>query len=508
MASQVSTAAVCCTKNKAQVHDSNSDLDLLSIFKNPRQQNLVLALRDAGYLGIYQTLFRAASDEKRGYLSGKTDAARTKAERALALISDCLRVAIRAGHEKVKPKTLKTVLHLAVDFLNIGRGDYNLPFSQTFVKVLNTILEHEAHVELLDEEDWLATVDFCLAGIEHQDAESLPISLSRQNSLMPGSSSTPRRPIPAGRAASNVAMLAGIKKRNAEELMECLRSLVSATNAPVLLRTKDILDAIVHFLQCQSPVVGHFHQVAFNALNTMLLATSADDVGAAAEVVTKVLPLIAQLWGSKTAANDEMLNLSKDEMAITILLLRLHIKRLLAGATNIDLEGTLRDVQQSLRNDYDKRNERDQLQFDDLYMALDRDDESWSELLPCGYLYLQPHNIRSERRWITLQALAALDGLLYHDSSRVVETQPEDEHNESRHPRKRRRVAKRFDALLDDIRLDVNGGRLSALQILMFALPESSFDQDSVEDLFTQLTPYVVDRSSEISSWAMLCCAG
>lgn len=400
------------------------------------------------------------------------------------------------------------MLHHIVDFLRIDNANYNLPFSQAYLKVLNTILEHEAHIELLDEDDWLATVDFCIQGIQHQDAESSRISLSRQNSLMPGPSATPRaRPSPAARAASNLARLAGIKKRNAEELMECLRSLVSAPNAPVLRRPGDILDAIVHFLQCQGPIIGHFHQVAFSALNVMLFLSSADEVSLSTAIVSKVLPLISQLWSSKTAANDEMLNVSKDEMAITILLLRLHMKRLMADGNSVDIEGILRDVQQSLRNDYDKRGERDQLQLDDLYMALDRDDDSWSELLPCGFLWLQPHNIRSERRWVTLQALAALDGLLHDGPARSSPPDDDVEHNESWHPRKRRRVARRFDALLDDIRLDVNGGRLSALQILMFALPESSLDEEDMDHLFTQLAPYVLDRSSEISCWAMLCCA-
>lgn len=481
---------------------------LLTVFKNPRQQHLVTSLKDAAYLGLFTTLFRAATEERRVYLSSKTATGVSKAERALLSCSEALRVAIRAGHSTIKPKTLKILLQLTIDFLRIDDGSLDLPWAQQYLKVLGTALEHEAHVELLDGDDWEATVAFCIEGIFHQDAESSRISLSRQNSLMPGLSSTPRgRPSPASRATSEASQLAGIKKRNAEELMECLRSLVSASNAPVLKKPAGIIDAIVHFLQCQGPIIGHFHQVAFSALNTMLLASSADEVGLTTAIIPKVLPLIGQLWGSKTAANDEMLNVSKDEMAITILLLRLHTKHLMADANTPQMEGILREAQTSLRNDYDKRG-RDQLQLDDLYMTLDRDGDSWSELLPGGYLHLQPHGIRTERRWVTLQALAALEGLLYEEPARAATQHDDDEHNEARHPRKRRRVARRFDALVDDIRLDVNGGRLSALQILMFALPHSSLDEDNIEHLFTQLMPYVLDRSSEISCWAMLCCAG
>ena len=481
---------------------------LLAIFKNPRQQYLVTSLKDAAYLGLFTTLFRAATEERRVYLSSKTTTGVSKAERALLSCSEALRVAIRAGHSTFKQKTVKILLQSIVDFLRIENGSLDLPWAQQYIKVLGSALEHEAHLELLDGDDWEVVVNFCIEGILYQDAESSRISLSRQNSLMPGSSSTPRgRPSPASRATFEASQLAAIKKRNAEELIKCLRSLVSASNAPVLKNPAAIFGAIVHFLQCQGPVIGHFHQVAFSSLNIMLFATSADEVGLTIAIMPKVLPIVGQLWGSKTAANDEMLNVSKDEMAITILLLRLHTKHLMADGNTPSLEGILREVQTSLRNDYDKRG-RDQLQLEDLYMTLDRDEGLWSELLPCGFLHLQPHSIRSERRWVTLQALAALDGLLYEESARAATQHNDDEHNESRHPRKRRRVARRFDTLLDDIRLDVNCGRLSALQILMFALPHSSLDDDNIEHLFTQLMPYVLDRSTEISCWAMLCCAG
>lgn len=481
---------------------------LLAVFKNPRQQHLVTSLKDAAYLGLFTTLFRAATEERRVYLSSKTVTGVSKAERALLSCSEALRVAIRAGHSTLKQKTVKVLLRSIVDFLRIDNGSLDLPWAQQYIKVLGSALEHEAHIELLDADDWEVVVNFCIEGILHQDAESSRISLSRQNSLMPGSSSTPRgRPTPASRVTSEASQLAAIKKRNAEELIECLRYLVSASNAPVLKNPAGIIEAMVHFLQCQGPVIGHFHQVAFSSLNTMLFATSADEVGLITTIMPRVLPLVGQLWGSKTAANDEMLNVAKDEMAITILLLRLHTKHLMADGNTPPMERILRDVQTSLRNDYDKRG-RDQLQLEDMYMTLDRDEGLWSELLPCGYLYLQPHSIRTERRWATLQALAALDSLLYEEPAGAATQHDDDEHNESRHPRKRRRVARRFDALLDDIRLDVNGSRLSALQILMFALPHSSLDENNIEHLFTQLMPYVLDRSSEISCWVMLCCAG
>lgn len=471
-------------------------------------------LKDGAYHAIYEALFKAASDEKRLYLAAKTDAARSKAERTLSHCSEALRIAIKAGAEKLKPKTVRAIIQHITQLLPVATGEYCLAFSQQYLKVLNTLLGHEAHIELLPQDLWLETLDFCLKGIAQYETDSaIPSTPHGRSITIPlsstASSAHTSKSRSSAKSAPNEAFLASIKKRNSEELMECLLSLISAPNAPVLERTEDILNAIMHFLHSQGHVVGHFHQIAFSALNVMLSAPSADEISLSESLVHKVLLTIARLWSSKTAANDEMLNVSKDEMSVTILLFRLHIEKLVLDDINNGLDCALKDVQQSLRSDYEKRGEKDQLQVDDIDMTVARNNGTASGLLPCGYLWLRPQAVRAERKWAVIQALAILDHLLHGVSAKPTSAASDEHEKEenSRHPRKRRRVAKRFDALMDDTKMHDTGGRILALQTLLFALPASQVSEETLAEMVSHLTPFVHDRSSDVSCWAMLCIA-
>lgn len=471
-------------------------------------------MKDGAYHTIYEALFKVASEEKRLYLSAKNEAARAKAERTLSNCSEALRITIKAGAEKLKPKTVRAIIEHVTQLLPVATGEYCLAFSQPYLKVLNTLLGHEAHIELLEQDDWLATIDFCLNGIKQYETDSgiSPVSCGNSITVPLSTASSAHTSISrsSAKSAQGETHLSTIKKRNSEELMECLLSLISASNAPVSERTENILNTIVHFLYSQGHVVSHFHQTAFSALNAVLSVTSGDEISLSESLVHKILPTISRLWSSKTAANDEMLNVAKDEMAITILLLRLHMEKLVSDAPTNELEHMLKDVQESLINDYEKRAERDQLQLDDLDISFSHNRNGNPDSLHCGYLRLRPQALRAERKWAVVQVLAILDHLLHETTASSISAVAKDNQDaeNARHPRKRRRIAKRFDSLIDDIKICDTVGQLVALQTLLFALPASQVSEPALVDMLMNLAPLVLDRSSDISCWAMLCIAG
>ncbi|KFY70947.1 hypothetical protein V499_08838 [Pseudogymnoascus sp. VKM F-103] len=486
--------------------------DLITIFKHNRQTSSLEVLKDGAYHTIYEALFKVATEEKRLYLSAKNDKARTKAEKTLSSCSEALRITIKSGAEKLKPRTVRAVIEHITQLLPVASGEYCLAFSQQYLKVLNILLGHEAHVELLDQDDWLATVEFCLDGIEQYESSTRAASVPYGNSitvpLSTGSSVYTSRSRSSVKFVSGEAHLSSIKKRNSEELMECLLSLVSAPNSAVSERTEHILKAIVHFLNSQGNVVSSFHQIAFAALNVVLSVTSADELSLAESVVCSVVPCISRLWSSKTAANDEMLNTAKDEMAITILLLRLHLERLVSDPLrDDDLGNILKDLRDSLANDYEKRAERDQLQLDDMDFSIDPSENRISSSLSCGYLRLRQQAPRAERKWAVVQVLAILDNLLHGAPlrSNLVATDDNESPEGVSHPRKRRRITERFDALADEIRLGDSGVQLVALQTLFFALPPSQVSQHTLAGILPTLASLVLDRNINISCWAILC---
>ncbi|OBT86494.1 hypothetical protein VE02_04917 [Pseudogymnoascus sp. 03VT05] len=486
--------------------------DLITIFKHNRQTSSLEVLKDGAYHTIYEALFKVATEEKRLYLSAKNDKARTKAEKTLSSCSEALRITIKAGAEKLKPRTVRAVIEHVTQLLPVASGEYCLAFSQQYLKVLNILLGHEAHVELLDQDDWLATVEFCLDGIEQYENNTRAASIPHGNSITIPLSTTSSvytsRSRSSVKSVSGEAHLSSIKKRNSEELMECLLSLVSAPNAAVSERTEHILKAIVHFLNSQGNVVSSFHQIAFAALNVALSVTSADEISLAESVVCSVVPCISRLWSSKTAANDEMLNTAKDEMAIAILLLRLHLEKLVFDPLgDDDLGNILKDLRDSLSNDYEKRAERDQLQLDDMDFSIDPSEDRISSSLSCGYLRLRQQAPRAERKWAVVQVLAILDNLLHGAPlrSNLVATDDNESLEGVSHPRKRRRITERFDALADEIRLGDSSVQLVALQTLFFALPPSQVSQHTLAGILPTLASLVLDRNINISCWAILC---
>jgi serine-protein kinase ATM len=433
-----------------------------------------------------------------------------KAENVLTLCSDALRITIRAASGRLKSKTVKAIIEHVTQLLPVATGEYCSGLSQFYLKVLGTVLEHEAYVELLEQDDWLSTVDFCLQGIRKYGSDTnsaaSPHTLSRVTStnLPYAQSSTSKLSL---RSAGNPDSTNSMAKKSSEELLQCLLCLISASNAPVLERADGILHGIIHFLRNHGSIIGSIHQVAFSALNIVLSATSADRTSLSLSATPDIVRIIGHLWSSKTLAKDEMLNSAKDEMLITILLLRLHMKRLFRDKEISGFQNKIEDLEAVLRNEYAKRLDRDQLQLEDLDMSTLSNDVPGTTFINFGILRLRSHAPRAERNWATLRVLSILDALLHsnHEGSLSRVDMDEDEDDASSHPRKRRRISHRFDAIVKRIQSQDDGERLVALQTLLVMLPESKFSAQSLDDLLNQLVPCISDKRRHISSWAMLC---
>jgi serine-protein kinase ATM len=504
-------------------------LDLKKIFQhNHKSQNLKVslllstlvhfltvnsdALKDGAYHSIFEALFKVARAEKQAYLIAKNAAQKTKAEQVLSACSDVLRMTIRAGAEKLKPKTVKAVIEHVTQLLPVADGEHCAGLSKFYFKVLCSVLEHEAHVEHLEGADWLSTVDYCLQGIEHYGSDCVGEAISSSRNIpsvitpasFSGHTSSTKLSV---RSLSDANSSNSITKKNSEELLQCLLYLISASNAPILERAEDILEGIMHFLESHGTFVGPVHRVAFSAINHMLSATNTDKISLSQSCALRLVPIIGHLWLSKILPKDGMLNSIKDEMLITILLLRLHLERMVSNHEN-GLESKLEDLETALRMEYTRH--RDQLQLDDLDMSTLSGDVTAMGSLPIGMLRLRNHaSPGAERNWAILAAFSVLDGLLHvHEEPPPPDADGGDgEIDSSRHPRKRRRITRRFDGLLDRITSQDFAESVVALQTLTFLLPSSKLPQQELDEVLERLAPCIVDRRSEIGSWAMLCIA-
>lgn len=438
---------------------------------------------------------------------------KTKAERSFEACSDVLRIVIRAGAEKLKKKTVKAVIEHITQLLPATNGDFCAGLSQFYLKVLGALLEYEVHVEHLEAEDWIGTVDFCLQGINNYETSGSPEDLlpshpSASSTLVPSSSTRTSTTRLSVRAASSGTTLTNISRKNSEELLDCLLSLISASNAPILERIEEILQGIMHFLSSHGFLVSSIHQVAFSALNLGLSTMDTDRALLAQSLAPDIIPIIARLWSSKSLSKDEMLNSVKDEMLVTIFLLQLHMERIVSEHVTTEFQEKIEELEMVLRNDYVRRTDRDQLQLEDLDLGtICEDSEDVRTSIQVGGLRLRPHVIRAERKWAILNCLCILDGLLHIQSTATVQTGSHDKLDDSKHPRKRRRILHPVDGLVARISCQDTGERLVALQTLLFLLPTHQLPKEALGDLITQIMPYLGDKREGIGSWAMLALA-
>jgi ataxia telangiectasia mutated family protein len=412
----------------------------------------------------------------------------------------------------LKPKTVKALIEHVTQLLPIADSEQCVGLSKFYLKVLGSVLEHEAHVEHLEEADWLFTVDYCLQGIEQYGSDSAgeaaPSSRTFPSvlaaTLFSAQTSSTKLSV---RSLSDGNSPNSITKRNSEELLQCLLYLISASNAPILERAEDILHGIMHFLESHGSFVSPIHRVAFSAVNCMLSATNTDKTSLSQALALRLVPIIGHLWSSKILPKDGMLNSIKDEMLITILLLRLHLERIVSTHEN-SFEQKLEDLERALRMEYTKH--RDQLQLDDLDMSTLSGETTATASTPVGILRLRTHVPQgAERNWAILAALSVLEGLLNVNEEPLLPHADDDdgEIDSSRHPRKRRRIARRFDGLLARIASQDLEESVVALQTLLFLLPGSKLPQQDLDEVLEHLVHYIVDRRHNIGSWAMLCIA-
>jgi serine-protein kinase ATM len=471
-------------------------------------------LDDGGYHSIFEALFQVARAEKQAYLAAKNPGQKTKAERALTACSDVLRITIRVGADKLKYKTVQAVIEHVTQLLPVATGEYCAGLSQFYLKTLGSLFEHEAHVEHLKDDDWLSIVDFCLQGIEQYNLESSSeiITSSRTFSNLTATTSSSAhtsntklsmRTVSDGNPANSVT------KRNSEELLHCLVRLISPSNAPVHERAEPIFHGIMQFLNSHGSFVSSIHQVAFSGLNSMLAATTADRTGLSQSLALHLIPIISHLWSLKLASKDEMLNSVKDEMLITILVLRLPMEHILDSPDAVDFRSKTENLEVVLRMEYMKRLQSDQLQLDDLDMAISVEKTSPGTSIHAGTLRLRSFTPRAERNWAILTVLSILDRLL-HTGHEPLASNIDDNNEEVEsltHPRKRRRIARRFDSFVTRIASQNSGEQTVALQTLFFLLPETELSQQDLDELLEHLARRVVDRQRYIGSWAMLCIA-
>ncbi|KAI0148495.1 phosphatidylinositol 3 [Xylariaceae sp. FL1272] len=476
--------------------------DLLHIFKHEEAASDLSQLNDKNYHQLFEAIFRYTLKEKEAYYKPKS---KTGAAGKLARCAELLRVSVEHGAPKIKRKTLLAVIDHITDILPHSEDGLVPPLVSDCIRTLAILLGHGANVELLatqDGESWFTCVDFVVQlisqQIEQPDNDSGPSRASPTPSIA-GVSTT----LPLSAPRSLLASKRGVGDRShsqLSDLMGCLLTLISGSNAPLLQRCKEITTIALQVLQLRRLRLNRLHQRAFAIVNALLVVTQTDDTTQASYLATECLPLLTHWWRTASASNsDVLLNLIRTEMLKVFYNIYLQLEFLFRRNEDPSLREEVGNLAEILWSEYSKRDERAQLQQDDIAYMVDHETANQFRIQSFS---LRSFNHDGERQWAIVHIIALLEGLMWKES-RSSHTRPSAEEQ----PRKRQRKDTGSSRLRYKLQSIDRNTQFTALQMLPFFVSRVDVAADDILDLLSILIGIVTNKNTRLSTWTMIACA-
>ncbi|KAI1313631.1 phosphatidylinositol 3 [Xylaria venustula] len=480
---------------------------LINIFKHQATASDLSKLDDRSYHRLFESLFRYTLSEKEAYYHGK--GSNTTANSRLTKCAEALRLSVEHGASKIKRKTFLAVIDHITDILPHSDDGLVPPLVSDYTKALATLLGQGANVEILathNSDGWFTCVDF-VAGIISQYAENADrdVGVSRASPApsagisMTLSMLTPRSRNPIKRSNSNDPSPRG----HLSDLMECLSSLAAAPNAPLLQRSKEIASAALQVLQLRYLGLSQLHQLAFSVINAVLVVTQTDDTTQASSLAAECLPLIIYWWQARTASKyDALLNIVRTEMLKVLYNIQLQLDFLAQRNSETTLFEDIENLAEVLWGEYSKRDDRAQLQQDDLAYIVDH--HTMNHFYVQSFA-LRSFNVEAERQWAAMQMLAMLETITWK-RSKFPHTNPTN--NEiSEQPRKKQRKDAGFSRLRYKLHSMDRSTQFTALQMIPFFVSDINITSEEICDFLSILVGLVVNKNIHFSNWAMIACA-
>ncbi|KAK6950264.1 hypothetical protein Daesc_008590 [Daldinia eschscholtzii] len=462
--------------------------DLIHIFKEQTKASNFSTLDDKSYHITFEALFRCALAEKQAYYSHKSTAASR-----LTKCAEALRLGVELGAGKVKRKTVLAVIDHITQTLPHSEDDLVPPLVQDYIKALAALLSHAANVELLATgggEGWFTCVDFTVDVLTLYLAANDRDSILLRASPAPGSGhstpltfSTPR----PGTASQRTSRLS---RSQLPDLLQCLLYLSSTPNAPLLQRSKEVSSVVIQVLQLRPLGISPLHQLAFALVNKLFVTSQTDDSDHANSLALDCLPLVSQWWQTKaSSAHDALLNGVRVEMLKLLFNIHLQLEFLIKQGDKPSLLGDIETLAELLWSEYSRREERAQLQQDDLTYSTPHH----STTFQVQSFSLRLFNIDGEKNWAVVHILALLERILWRASEQSQTTLADDEQ-----PRKRRRTASGFSRLRQKLRSADHSIQYTALQITPFFVSNLKVNIDEMSELLSFLMSQITSKNSKV----------
>lgn len=413
-------------------------------------------------------------------------------------------MAASRGTLKIGRKTLLAVIDHITQVLPGPDKGYVAPLLQDYVKALTEVLSRQSNVELLYRKEgapWDKCVDFFLDIALHILPEEAVTSTSSLSRASPAPTGTTLR----STAGSNGSVT--LQKRNGQgeggslrDVLEGIHNLLSAANAPVLRRAKEISNIAMRILQIKHLSLGSMQTLCFSIINSVFSATEADELDDSTCLVKKLLPLMGYWWRSEKVSQDELIKGLRNEISKSIFLMHLHIKHLAINAWDVEVRHDLENLIDPLWQEYSKRSEAFRLQLGDITFTPSNLPKDSMRLLLFG---LRPHNLEGESNWAFVQNLALLEAILLRPKKSLGGGEPDSDDP----PPKKKRQQHGISSLRMRMKSNDAGIVRTSLQLVPFVLATNSLGPDDIGELFSDLVTLAGDKNTITASWAFVACA-
>lgn len=463
-------------------------------------------------------MFKSALDDKGAFLDGKgSKKASTAAAERLNACGKALREIVTHGLSKLRPNTVRAVIDHIMDTLPDRHDTFFEPLASDYMQTLVVLFGSPVYVESLafqvfqvprdnkpNTNGWIICVDFFVRRICHlldgADDTSSPGLVGRDS---PGPGTARHSSVGPSSARSRLLHQHGsgqIQRNDLLAPLECLLSLVSASNAPCKLRHQEVSDVVVRILRLHLKL-DRLHRIAFAILNRILLQAAGEDVALGLTQTREVVPLLSHWWQPRALDNDELLFAVRDEILKTIHAIHLYLNSPLQEDSSGDLISQVEDLLDDvLWGEYSQRNHRSRLRLDDLTFS---SMTTISEQFNTRIFSIRPFAQDAERRWALLEVMSRLEYIC----SRYTRSSSQRPTTEEEQPRKKQRISGGSNRIHQKLLSSDVATKLTALQLVPFLLSTNSPEEEDLLSVVEDLMPMIGDKHDLLSSWAMIACA-
>lgn len=462
------------------------------------------ALSDKAYHNIFETLFRISNTESSNFARSSKAPAKAQAASRLSACAGVLRVAVEVGVPKLRSKTVRALVDHVIQTLPTAGDGYCAPLVPDYFKILRTVLGYKPHPEHFPSVVWNELTDFCVAvandlnrvledgdsGLSHRHRapDSFQDDLSRSVTPSVRVSSSRKSTQNASQHSQGTTL-----KDSSENIVLCLKHLLSVPSAPVSEKAAGTLQAMLDLLR-KSPNVSHTQQAAFDCINSVLARIVTDDTLLALETIKSLIPLVCHFWQAKSHA-------LKDSMMISLLYGEHFFKRLVVLDVSGEHTTNLESLLEIFKEDYCKRMERDTLQMDDLDLS---QESLYSERqAPLSLRHFRPRFglVKAEQPWALLQISSSIVTAL---DVHVTVQENQDINDDATHTSKRRKFNSARGDIVQQIKASPPSEKQYSLQVLGFLLNATDLDNVNMQESLDILLSCIADSNESSASWAML----